>query len=321
MPKDYWFRCSPAVIIDRYFMEERNSYTGRRAIKMKNLIWTLCGLGALLIAAIFYFGGKPEESNSGVQPDFHPDQHISASSNQGLSIGQTPEPPSKPGFFNFSGISLGGGASGSPSSRTHAANQVIHRGSGGNDPGSTLPMGHAIPVKLLNAILSTNSVSPVIAEVIQDVFTPQRTLSVPQGARAIGTAQYDEPSRRIQLRFQNFVYPDGSQHSLAASGLMGDGSAGLEGDYHSGESQRQLGRFLGHFVSGMADGMKSRQAGGPFGMSVEQGSIKNGILGGVALSAEDQAKSVTEDLSNAKPYMTLPAGQTFILFLEHEYVP
>ena len=59
----------------------------------------------------------------------------------------------------------------------------------------------------------------------------------------------------------------------------------------------------------------------PFGMTYEPGSLKNGILNGVSLSSEDQAKSISEGLNSSKPTMTLPAGQIFILYLEREYIP
>ena len=205
-------------------------------------------------------------------------------------------------------------------SQTHAANQVIRRGAGGNDPGAALPMGQGISVQLLNAILSTDSITPVVAEVTEDIVV-HGMLSIPQGTHAIGNAQYNEASHRIQIRFHTLVYPEGDEHGVSALGMMPDGSAGLEGDYHSGGATRQGGRFIGYFVRGMADGMEKRPAAGPFGMSHAPGSLQNGVLNGVSLSAQDQAKSLSDGMGSVKPTMTLPSGQTFILFLEHEYVP
>ena len=104
-------------------------------------------------------------------------------------------------------------------------------------------------------------------------------------------------------------------------GLMADGSAGLSGDYHSGEGKRQVGRFLGNFIGGLADGMKERSASGQSGISYEPGSIKNGVLNGITLSGADQAKSYSEDLSQSKPSMNLSSGHSFVIFLEKEYLP
>jgi hypothetical protein len=181
-------------------------------------------------------------------------------------------------------------------------------------------MGYAVSVKLINAILSTDSASPVIAEVTSDVYS-HGALAIPAKTRAIGTARYDETSRRIQLRFQTFVYPEGDQHPIAALGMMPDGSSGLDGDYHSAEGSRQSGRFLTHFIAGMADGMKECDSGGAFSQSYEPGSVKNGLLNGAALTANDEAGDLTHELQSTKPTMTLPAGALFLLFFEQQYVP
>jgi hypothetical protein len=209
---------------------------------------------------------------------------------------------------------------GNSRSRNHTAVQVIRRGSGGGDPAAALPLGYALSVRLMNAILSTDSASPVIAEVVEDVYS-HGVLSIPAKTRAIGSVRFDDSSRRLQLKFSTLVYPEGDQHPVQAIGMMPDGSAGLDGDYHSGEGSRKVGHFLSHFIGAMADGMKDRQASGAFGIPYEPGSLKNGILSGISLSAEDEAKSITENLSSAKPTMTLPSGQSFLLFLEREYIP
>jgi hypothetical protein len=101
--------------------------------------------------------------------------------------------------------------------------------------------------------------------------------------------------------------------------MMSDGSAGIAGDYHSGSGQRQLGRFIGTFVGGLADGMKERQSAG-IG-AYEVGGLQNGLLNGVALSAQDQTKEYTDSLAQIKPTMTLNTGQAFIIFLEQAYTP
>ena len=99
------------------------------------------------------------------------------------------------------------------------------------------------------------------------------------------------------------------------------GSSGLPGDYHSGTAQKNIGRFLGNFVGGLADGMKDRQAGGQSGIAVEPGSLKNGILNGVTVSSLDQAKAYSEGMQNVRPYLEVPGGSIFVLYLEKEYAP
>ena len=323
--KKHWV--SPRAIIDRYFLGEMNAYSKRRPINLITVAWIVGVCAALFVFGAIYFGTEAEKKDHAAVPDFsvHTTSPVSLV-NQGVALGQG-DAKTKGNTAVFPGggagtseTSLGIGKVIGGAFARHSANQVIRRSAGGGDPGSQLPMGQVIAVKLVNSILSTDAATPVIAEVIDDIYA-HNILSIPAGSRVIGAAQYDEKSRRILLRFNTFVYPDGDQHSVQALGMMADGSAGLEGDYHSGESNRQIGRFLGHFASGMADGMKERQASGQFGMAYEPGSLKNGVLNGVALSAEDQAKATTEDLNSTKPIMTLASGQPFVLFLEREYIP
>ena len=312
----------PRQLIDRFFREEKNPYSKRKPLKISRIVGLLSvALGALIVVLLVTGGQTSHSSAKGADhPDFqiHTGEHASPV-NQGVSL----DPASKSGSMG-STHSMGGSGgmmgTGGTRSQTHAANQVIRRGAGGNDPGAALPMGQGIPVRLLNSILSTDSTTPIIAEVTDDIEV-HGILSIPQGTHAIGSAQYDDTSHRIQIRFHTLVYPEGGEHGIQAMGMMPDGSAGLEGDYHSGGATRQVGRFIGYFVSGMADGMENRQQSGPFGTTYAPGSLQNGVLNGVSLSAQDQAKSLSDGLGNVKPTMTLPSGQTFILFLEHEYMP
>lgn len=318
-------------VLDKYFLERQCPYTKRHPIKMKTLYVTAGGLLGLFVVAVIFLGGESEkEKSSALIPDYsvrpstittNNAMAVSPVSGTGTANGANRGGPGNSFGSPLSGIGYGGGAgAGSMSGRNRSANQVIRRGEGGNDPGSRLPMGYGIPARLLNVVRSTDAATPVIAEVTEDVFS-HGTLSIPANTRVIGSASYDDASRRIQLKFNTFVYPDGDQHGVQGMGLMTDGSAGLDGDYHSGGMKRQVGRFLGNFISGFADGMKDRAAVGQSGIPFEPGSIKNGVLNGVNLSAQDQAKSYSEDLSQTKPFMTLNAGQTFVIFLEHEYMP
>jgi type IV secretory pathway VirB10-like protein len=213
------------------------------------------------------------------------------------------------------------GKSGNSQGRSRTANQVIRRGANGNDPGAQIPMGSVIRAQLINTIFSANTVSPVIAVTLQETATPDG-FAIPQGTKILGSASFDDQSRRIQIQFQTLIYEDGSQHTFQGMAVMPDGSAGLSGDYHSGEGKRQLGEFFGNFVGGLADGMKDRSAsGGFYGGSIEPGSIKNGLLNGVAISASDESKNIATDMGNEKPSMTIQGGFQFLIFLQKEFIP
>lgn len=320
-------RDSGKTVMDRYFLEERNPYSKRRPIKTKNLAAALGVLLVLFILGVIFFASDEEKRRASTIPNFAavPAESIAVSPiNQSLSVGQDSQGgraesdrkrSADASSYRYRPGSVGAGRS----LVNRSADQVIRRGAG-SDPGASVPLGTTIPMRLLNAVLSTDTSSPVLAEVTEDVMG-HGAISIPSGTRAIGSAQYDESSQRIQIRFHAFVYPDGDQHAVQALALMPDGSSGLQGEYHSGEGTRNAGRLLGHFVSGMADGMKERRAAGQFGATYEPGSLRNGVLNGLTLSAQDEAKSLTERLTASKASMTLAPDQPFLLFFEREYTP
>jgi hypothetical protein len=229
--------------------------------------------------------------------------------------------------FGGGGIGYGGsrggnfvGGTGSGSGRSRNANQVVRRGKNGNDPGAQMPIGTMIGATLVTAVHSGSSASPVIARITQEVVNDNGT-SIPANTKIIGTSTFDEGSHRIQIRFSTLVYEDGSQHPIQAMAMMQDGSAGLDGDYHSGHAEQQVGKFIGNFVEGMAEGLKDQTSVGMFGNATTSGSVKNGLLTGTALSAQDESKYYSDSLTNQKPTMSINAGSHFFLFLEKEYLP
>jgi hypothetical protein len=303
-------------VIDRYFLEKACPYTKRRLFRMNSVYW-LGAISLILFIGIVMFSGSPPKTVSGQGLEYNTNGAPSNTSN-GPQNGNSKSSP--PNSFWANGLFSGGLLSSGGTSTRHSANQVIRRGENGTDPTGRLPMGYGIPVRLVNAILSTNNQSPVVAEVTTEI-AKDGSDSIPAGTHAIGHASFDDKSNRVQIQFTTFVYPEGDEHSLQGMAVMPDGSAGVAGDYHSGRGTRQLGRFLGNFVGGLASGMKDRTSGGLAGIPYDEGSVKNGILNGISLSAEDESKTFSEDLKNVQGYMTVSQGVSFTIFLEKEYQP
>lgn len=296
-----------------YFIEESCPYTKKRTLNKKRIS---CLLGLCLVGFVFYVLIFAEDPKSMI-PFYEAKPVAQTQTNR-----SEPETKNTSGYitpwYSGNGAVRGGGGI-NTSARQRNANQVIVRGNAGGDPGSRLPMGFGINVRLVNTVHSMSSNSPVIAEVSQDVFSVGgSTLMIPANTRVIGSVMFSNQDRRLEMRFHTFVYPDGSQSSLQGLGMMSDGSVGITGDYHSEGTKRQIGRFIGTFVGGLAEGMKDRTASGMSGTPYEIGSVKNGLLNGAARSAEDQTKVLSEDLAESKPYMTLEPGQNFIIYLEKE---
>jgi hypothetical protein len=177
-----------------------------------------------------------------------------------------------------------------------------------------LPLGTLIPAVLAGRIVSSDQNTPVIAVIPQDVSGKTRVI-IPEGTRIYGQATRDASGERLQVNFRTMVLPDGRQAQLSATALMPDGSAGLVGDYHGQILARQGGRAAGAFIGGVAEGFKEKQSGAG-GVTLEPGSVRNGLLNGLAAAALDQARESAGEAEQAKPYVTIDAGLGFVLFLD-----
>lgn len=308
--------------VDKYFLEERCPYSRKRKVKSKNfkvIFGTLLGATVLFVLVFGNGGNQAEQAaeKSDIVSVKSADVAIASARGGGTPDGGI----SVGGSFSAGGIGIGfgGGMSAAAvSPRQYGASQIVRGGDGSN--GFGLPMGSTITARLINTLLSSDSAQPVIAEVSEDAVW-RNSILIPMGARAVGTASFDDAAKRLQIRFTTFIYPDGSQHPVQAMALLENGSSGIPGDYHSGATQKEVGRFLGNFVGGLADGMKERQVGGQGGMAFEPGSLKNGILNGITASSLDQAKAFSEGMQHVRPYLEVSGGTAFLLYFEREYSP
>lgn len=296
--------------VSEWFFKEKKVYEAEKAFDLKKTGWVLGSFVGIALLGVLLW----PESNEDKRPQgADAPAGYARPAQQNVTDSDRMNPPGDP-VIGHGGIYRG---SGGPSNRNRNANQVIRRSAQNSDSIGLIPMGSTIGAKLINSIISANSSSPVIAEIAShDV-----SRDIPPGSKAIGSAKFDENLKRISIAFHTIVYPDGEQHGAQGVAMMPDGSAGLEGDYSSGEGKRQVGRFMGYFISGLADGMKSRSQEGAFSNSYEPGSVRNGVLNGVAQSAQDQAKQYSDSMGNTTASMSLPAGTEFVLYFEREFNP
>jgi hypothetical protein len=296
------------VKADSYFLSEKCPFSGRRKPNWKRIkLFSALGL-VLLVVGLLFVGPTSSKTTAAA---------ASTSIKSGAS-----QPPTSGGDSDYlqrqsisDGYGVSRGAGRTP--RQYNASQLVRRGDGSN--GDRLPLGSTILARLVNSVLSTDSNSPVIAEIPEDILW-KNTVIIPVGTRAIGQATLDDSTQRLQARFQTLVFPEGDQHAISAIGLMGDGSSGIAGDYHSRTFEKQGGRFFGNFVGGLAEGMKDRKsAGSQNGIVFEPGSLKNGLLNGLAASSFDQAKVFSDNAQNLRTYLDVKAGTVFVLYLEKEF--
>jgi len=97
-----------------------------------------------------------------------------------------------------------------------------------------LPSGTKIPALLEDRVFSFNVEAPVIAIVSKD-FLFQDKVVIPKDAEFLGEAQVLKSVDRINVRFDQLIFPDGREMRVRALALAEDGSAGIRGkvDKHS----------------------------------------------------------------------------------------
>ncbi len=300
--------------LDQYFLAEECPYTKKRKLKTKNLKTISIIVVVGLVLGVLLFGSGPQDNSTGVVTSEVASNGPEKTNEGSIQMGG--------GSVQVGQFAGGGGlrSGGARIQRQYSASQLV-QSSGNSMNGFALPMGSTFPAVIVNTLLSSDAAQPVIAQVNESVFW-KNSVFIPEGTRAIGNATFDDTARRLQIRFHTLVYPGGDQHAVSALALLPDGSSGIPGDYHSGEFARQTGRFAGTFIGGLADGMKDKQAaGGMVGGSFEPGSLKNGILNGISLSAIDQSKRLAEEAQETKGYLEVPGGSGFLMYLEKEYHP
>lgn len=294
-----------------FFLNEENPYSKKRTIKAVHVALTLGVFAVFVLIA----GSILEQRDNQARV-------IAQAAKDAKSTAVPPPGTQSPSSDNQGFVSLNAGAMGSrPSTggqRQASATQIIKRGESFAD---TLPIGTQLSVQLTGRVESMDTNSPVTATLLQDALSPAQALVIPRGTTVIGTGQLDVNRERLQVRFHTFVLPEGQQYNLSGLAMMSDGSSGLVGEFSSGQLKRNVSQFLGNFVGGLAQGMKDKSPSGQLGIPVEAGSLKNGILNGVAQSSLDYAKSASEQIGQTGASITVNSGTKFTLYLEREFHP
>lgn len=293
-----------------FFLNEEHVYSKKRTIKIKHVLWVLGGLAVL----VFILGSVFDERVKRELAEADAEKEVANTTSTPVSAAQGTTPQGEYLSLPSSYMSLGGGR---PSmQRQRSATQIIRRGENSAD---VLPMGSLIPAELIGRVESTDSSSPVQAIILEDVLSPVQAMVIPRGTKVIGSGQLDASRERLQVRFHTLVFPEGQQFGVSGLAAMPDGSSGLAGDFSSGAFKRNASQFIGTFVGGLAEGLKDRTAVGKFGIPLEPGGIKNGILNGVVQSTQNYSKSQTEQMGQAGASIKVPSGARFVLYLEREF--
>ena len=297
-----------------FFLNEEHPYSKKRTIKLLHVGLTVGVLAivVLIIGTVLDKRAQREQEEVRVAKEIKNNSGIPTNT----QAGSKPVQANQGGYVsleqNYSTRS-GGGAG-----RQYNATQIIQRGTSAAD---VLPIGTQIQVQLLGRVESTDSNSPVTAVILQDALSPVDALVIPKGTKVIGSGHLDGQRERLQVQFNTLVFPEGEQYSVSALATMPDGSSGLAGDFSSGEFRKNASQFIGTFVGGLANGLKDRTTVGQIGIPFEPGSLKNGVLNGVADSSANYAKSSSEKFGQVSASISIPSGTSFVLYLTREFHP
>jgi len=89
-----------------------------------------------------------------------------------------------------------------------------------------VPSASFLKARLLNAVRSSNSRTPVLAAIAADV-TAAGEVILPKGTKLVGSAAAED--NRLHIRFRKIVLADGREIAFSGIAMMADGSAGLVG--------------------------------------------------------------------------------------------
>jgi len=300
--------------VSDYFLNEENPYSKKRTIKVSHAAVALGVIATivLIVGSIYEKQALKEKQAAQAAKE--------AQANTNTRMGSVPQAQSQ-GYLSIeSNYFSGGGRGGRPQGarREYSASQLIKRGESAAD---TLPTGTSIAVQLLGQVESTDSKSPVTAVILENVLSPAEALVIPKGTKVIGAGQLDASRERLQVRFHTLVFPEGQQYGVSGLAAMMNGSSGIAGNFSSGKFRKNVSQFFGTFVGGVAQGLKDRSASGQMGIPVEPGSVKNGVLNGVAESSLNYAKTSSEEMGQGGASIKVKSGTQFLLYLDREFHP
>ena len=297
-----------------FFLNEEHPYSKKRTIKLLHVGFAIGVLATivLIIGTVLDKRAQREQEEARAAKEVKNNSGIPGNAQAGAKPSQSNQGGHLSLEQNFSTLSRGG------SSRQYNATQIIQRGTSGAD---VLPIGTQIQAQVLGLAESTDSNSPVTAVILQNALSPVEALVIPKGTKVIGSGHIDAQRERLQVQFHTLVFPEGEQYSVSAIATMPDGSSGLAGAFSSGEFRKNASQFIGTFVSGVAEGLKDRTTGGQIGIPFEPGSLKNGVLNGIAGSSANYVKSTSEKLGQVSASISVSSGTPFVLYLTREFHP
>jgi len=197
-----------------------------------------------------------------------------------------------------------------------------------------LPRGIFIPCALVNTVESSHMDTPVVGEVIRDVWQRNNGTShliIPAGALVNCFASGGRVRDRIEVKGTwSLTFPDGLEYELEGVACnreadpetqeygLEDGSAGLQGNIYYTDRYAELKAFGAAALAGVAQGFQSVQGNyyaGPGGASnVLQHTPENAGLQGLSNVMELLVLKYLNANDGDETYVQVKAGKEFYIY-------
>ena len=195
-----------------------------------------------------------------------------------------------------------------------------------------LPRGIFIPCSLVNTVDSSHMDTPVVGEVIRDVWQRNNGTSqliIPAGALANCFASYGRVRDRVEVKGTwSLTFPDGLEYELEGVACnreadpeiqqygLEDGSAGLQGNVYYTDRYAELKAFGAAAMAGVAQGFQTVQ-GNYYGNqtgNVLQHTPENAGLQGLSNVMELMVQKYLNANDGDETYVQVKAGKEFYIY-------
>lgn len=168
-----------------------------------------------------------------------------------------------------------------------------------------IPGGSSIKAKLISGATD----GPVQAEVTASLRV-QGESAIPEGATLVGSGTSSDD--RLIVKFSKVLLRDGSSFGVSGYAVdLEDPFIGLKGSKISREAKKYAASIGLSFLSGVADGLKDREAIGS--QVVEKNSIRNSLLNGASRAALEVANENLNELKNKAPIIVIEPGKEILV--------
>jgi hypothetical protein len=197
--------------------------------------------------------------------------------------------------------------------------------------------GRFLRCKLLITVDSNHIQTPIVGTLLEDIYSPERTLLIPAGAEVHGMAQNDSAEDRIASQSQWVIVwhtPDNEEVELPLTGIaldhapsptgtgwgLTDGSAGLRGQEIRSDNLAEIKMLLAQFGAGFAQsfaqsGLQSVVTPSGTVLTSQNNGFQQAAAQGAQNAASLYAQQVADTVKREGIFIRVPAGTDFYVYV------